>query len=178
MANYKSRENGNGSAGDTAASKLSGAYETAKEKASEVMDAAKSSTSDAMEAVQNVGTVAYAQGKDTLKNIAGSAGEAVTSTIEEQKTAGAEALAKAARSVRESAEGFEKDAPQVAGLIKSAATSVESFSTGIKDKTLSDLMNDMSDFAERRPLTFLAAGIIGGLIVTRMLSSSSSSNRS
>ena len=153
----------------------SSTLETVKEKASEVYDAAKSKAADALETAQIAGSVAYAQGKETAQTLAGSAGEAITSTIEEQKSAGAAAVAKAAQSAREAAESLEKDAPQIAGIIKSAATSVESFSNDIKDKTVTEIMDGVADFAQRRPMAFLACGVVAGMLMSRMLASSNRS---
>lgn len=149
---------------DTASS----TYETVKDKASEAFDAAKTTAAGALETAQSAG----AQGLETARSLAGSAGEAFSSTLEEQKTAGADAVAKAAQSAREAAEGLEKDAPQIAGIIKSAAMSVENFSNDIKDKTVTEMMDSVTEFAKQRPMAFLACGVAAGFIVSRMLASS------
>lgn len=179
MANTQTFRTDAGNKGSTAGDTINKAkeqatstYETVKEKASEAYDAAKSTAADALETAQIAGSVAYAQGKEAAQSIAGSAGEAITSTIEEQKSAGAAAVAKAAQSAREAAEGLEKDAPQIAGIIKTAATSVENFSNDIKDKTVTEIMDGVADFAQRRPMAFLACGVVAGMLVSRMLTSS------
>ena len=96
-------------------------------------------------------------------------------TIEEQKTAGAGAIADLAKSARESADGFQAQAPQIANAVRSVAGSVESMSNDVKDKTIAEMIDSMSAFAHRQPIAFLGCGIVAGLVLSRLLAPSTRS---
>ena len=102
-------------AGGSLASAAANTADAAKSKASDAIDAGKSTLKSASETAKNAFSSVASDAKRTL-------GE----TIEEQKSAGANAVAGLARSARESADGFESTSPQLANAVRTAADSVES----------------------------------------------------
>ena len=68
---------------------------------------------------------------------------------------------------------MEKQAPQVARMVRSAADSVERVSTDVRDQSVNDLVKSLSDFAQRQPKVFFGCGVVAGLLLSRLLRGSS-----
>lgn len=144
--------------------------------ASAAMNLARSVKDHAKEGLADLGEAAKTAAgtaKDTVGKLAASAAGSFTDAVEAQKTAGADAIASVARSARSAADGIEKQSPQVARMVRSAAGSVERVSADIRDQTVNDLVNAVSDYAHRQPKMFFGFGVLAGLILSRLIRSSS-----
>jgi methyl-accepting chemotaxis protein len=144
-----------------------------KKNASDAVGNARDAAGNAMEGAKAAAGTAFETAKTSAAGFASETAGAFKSSIEEHKTAGASAIADAARSAREAADGFEDQAPQVASVIRGAAGAVERVSNDIKDRSVNELMDSVTDFAQRQPLAFFGCGIVAGLIVSRLLSGTS-----
>ena len=113
--------------------------------------------------------------KSTLSGVASDASRVFHDAVEEQKNSGAGAIADLARSARETADGFQQQAPQIAEAVKTAAGKVERVSNSIKNKSVDEMIESMSAFAHRQPIAFLGCGIVAGLVLSRLLSAPSRS---
>jgi len=164
--------------GDSAA-KIDDLRQTAKDAADKAGSAASSIASDARNSVG----AAYSSGveaasgaisgaRSTISNAASDASKALKDTIEDHKTSGAEAVASLARSARDSADGFEAQAPQLANVVRNVANRVETASNDVKDLTVNDMVDSISSFARRQPIAFLGCGIVAGLVLARLLTPS------
>jgi hypothetical protein len=91
---------------------------------------------------------------------------------ETQKNAGANAVASLARSVRDSADNLEERSPEIARLVRTSADAVERASANLRDQDLRELANAAADFATRRPVAFFGCGILAGVVLARLFSSS------
>ncbi len=171
---------------DAGKSSLSHAADSAKNTAAGAYEAGKTTLASAAAAAKNTASDAYETGKSSLSNaadsavsaissVAGDTGRAFADTIEEHKTAGAQAVAGLARSARETADGFQESSPQLANAVRTVADRVESVSNSVRDQTLSDMIDAMSDFAKRKPVAFLGCGIVAGLVLSRLLTPASRS---
>jgi uncharacterized protein YjbJ (UPF0337 family) len=157
----------------TASQDLEKTYNRAVSAGADHMDDFKKNASDAVGNARDAAGTAFETAKTSAAGFASETAGAFKSSIEEHKTAGASAIADAARSAREAADGFEDQAPQVASVIRGAAGAVERVSNNIKDRSVNELMDSVTDFAQRQPLAFFGCGIVAGLIVSRLLSGTS-----
>ena len=98
---------------------------SAAETASHLKTAAASMSSDA---------------KDYASSVASGAADAFKDAVEANKTAGADAIANIAHSVKGAADGVEKQSPQIAGMVRSAAEGVERVSSDIRDRNVGELL--------------------------------------
>ena len=131
--------------------------------------------SSAAETATHLKTAAASVSTDA-KNYAGSvasdAAGAFKEAVESNKTAGADAIANIAHSVKEAADGIEKQSPQVAGMVRSAAEGVERISSDIRDRNVGELLDSVTKFAQRQPAAFFGVGILAGVVLTRIMRSS------
>lgn len=109
--------------------------------------------------------------KETISGVASDVAESFKESVNDSKTSGADAIARLARSTKEAADGIEKDAPQIAGVVRDAAGRVEQISTDISNMTFTEMLDSMSDFARRKPLVFVGCGLLAGLVAARLLRS-------
>ena len=131
--------------------------ESASDAASKLMNAAKSSASNLA---------------SSASDIAGNAAETFKSAIEDQKTAGAGAIGDVARAAKGAAENFQDRAPELANAVRRVAGRVEDISDDIRDRPINELMASVAEFAGQKPIAFFGCGILAGLVVSRLLSSS------
>ena len=164
------------SAADRAAASTNDIADRAKDMTTEAANQASSIAGDIREKASH----AIEVGKETAASVADSvtthvadfardASKTLRETIEEQKSAGAGAIADLAKSARESADGFEQQSPQIASAVRTVAGKVESISNDVKDKTVAEMIDSMSAFAQRQPIAFLGCGIVAGLVLSRLL---------
>ena len=120
-------------------------------------DTAASLTEQARDVASDLGATASAyteQAKDSVVGIAGDMLSSVKSSVETHKSAGADAVAGIARSAQGLADQLESQSPQVAGLVRTAASSVERVSSDIRDRPVSEIVDSVADFAKRQPVAF------------------------
>jgi hypothetical protein len=150
------------------------------------MATSPSNTAKAFDRFKDSATTAASDLKDTAAaatndarvyagSLASDAAGAFKDAVESNKTAGAEAIVSLARSAKSAADSIEKQSPQVAGAVRSAAEGVERISQDIRDRSVGELMDSVTDFAKRQPATFFGVGILAGIILTRFMRTSSHS---
>jgi hypothetical protein len=154
----------NGNEGGTSANEAVGSREA--------VDKLKVSASETLDHLQGAASAITGEAKDYAGSIASDAAGAFKDAVESNKTAGAGAIASIAHSVKEAADGLENQSPQVAGMVRSAAEGVEKISTDIRDRSVGDLLNSVTAFAQRQPATFFGVGILAGIVLTRVMRSS------
>jgi len=138
----------------------------------EAVDKFKASASDTFVHLKGAASALSGDAKEYAGSIASDAAGAFKDAVESNKTAGAGAIASIAHSVKEAADGLENQSPQVAGMVRSAAEGVEKISTDIRDRSVGDLLNSVTAFAQRQPATFFGVGILAGIVLTRVMRSS------
>jgi len=108
--------------------------------------------------------------------MASDAAAAFTDAVESNKAAGADAIASVARSAKSAADNIEKQSPQLASLVRNTADGVERISTDIRDRSMGEIIDSISDFAKRQPTAFFGCGILAGVVLARFLGSSNRSS--
>lgn len=110
--------------------------------------------------------------KSSASDFASNAAESFKSAVEDQKTAGAGAIGDVARAAKGAAENFQERAPELANAVRTVADRVEGISNDIRDRSVNDLMASVTAFGSERPITFFGCGILAGLVISRLLSTS------
>lgn len=98
--------------------------------------------------------------------------EKASSFAEDQKRSGTEKLERIAGAVGRAADDLEKESPETARYVRSAAESVRDFSASLRDRRVEDIASEARDFARRQPWLVFGGAVLAGLAVTRFLKSS------
>lgn len=98
--------------------------------------------------------------------------EKASSFAEEQKRSGTEKLERIAGAVGRAADDLERESPETARYVRSAAESVRDFSASMRERRVEDLAAEARDFARRQPWLVFGGAVLAGLAVTRFLKSS------
>ena len=139
---------------------------------SENFERLKNTASAAAADLKNTAAAAAGDAKTYAGAVVSDAAGAFKDAVESNKTAGADAIASLARSAKGAADSIEQQSPQIASAVRSAAEGVERISTDIRDRSVGDLMDSVTDFAKRQPAAFFGCGILAGMLLTRILRSS------
>jgi hypothetical protein len=101
--------------------------------------------------------------------------ESATSQLTAQKDRATDGLGSVARAVRSSTQQLrEQDHETVAGYVEQIANQIERFSEGIRQKNVTELLDDAQRLARRQPAVFIASAFAVGLVAARFLKSSAS----
>ena len=82
------------------------------------------------------------------------------------------AIGDLARAAKSAADDFQDRAPEIANTVRTVANRVEGVSNDIRDRSVNELMNSVTDFAAQKPMAFFGCGILAGLVISRLLSTS------
>ncbi|HEX2887888.1 hypothetical protein [Vineibacter terrae] len=105
-----------------------------------------------------------------------SLGEKAKSLAERHMTAGVGAVDSVGRVVRKVAEDLETELPAVAPYVAEAASGIESASTVIRDRSIGEIVEVVSDFGRKQPATFMAGAVALGLLLSRFVKSGASAS--
>jgi hypothetical protein len=131
-------------------------------------EAASKITEVAKEAARSTYDAVSAQASELASNVAGE----LETSAEDQKRRGAETMRAFAGAVQHAAGELDYASPVVARQFRTAAQKVEELSEGLRDRSVRDLVSDVSEFARRQPLWFFGGAVIAGFALSRFLKSS------
>jgi uncharacterized protein YbjQ (UPF0145 family) len=135
-------------------------------------DRLRTSTSGVMGDVSELANAAAGDAKHYAGSVATNAASAFKEAVETNKSVGANAIVNLARSAQGAADDIEAQSPQIANIVRTAATGVEKLSTDIRDRQVGELVDSITDFAKRQPVAFFACGILAGVVLSRFMRSS------
>ena len=157
---------------------MSSTHNTFPNRTSDFSDARKEGAkaiNSAGESVSKLASAAKASASDLVSSasdIAGNAADTFKSAVEDQKKAGAGAIGDVARAAKGAADNFQDRAPELANAVRTVADRVEGVSNDIRDRSLNELMSSVTEFAGQKPMAFFGCGILAGVVISRLLSSS------
>jgi hypothetical protein len=93
---------------------------------------------------------------------------------EERKAAAADNVGRLSRAVHDAADQLGGELPQAAGYIHSAADRLQGASRTLRERSVEDMVGDLTDFARRQPVAALAGAVLAGFALARFLKSSQS----
>lgn len=98
-------------------------------------------------------------------------GAKLMDVAESQKQAGAETVLGVARAIRSAAGNLEQESPQVAQVVRSAASTIESLTRDLNQRSVEDMGQAIIDMARRSPGLFFAGSMLTGFALFRFLNS-------
>ena len=110
---------------------------------------------------------------DSAKDVASEAGEKIRTTLQEQKTAGADYVGNVASIIRRTAYEFDADIPQAGHYIRKAAGQLENVAEAMRNRDMSEIVGNVQKFARRQPTAFFGAAVLIGFAAVRFLKSGS-----
>jgi hypothetical protein len=113
------------------------------------------------------------EAQETAAELAGQAQRTAMSSLDSQKgraAAGLEGVAMALRQTTEQLRAQEQG--MVAGYAEQVAERIESLTTALQEKSAAELIDDVENFARRRPEIFIGGALALGFLAARFLKSS------
>jgi hypothetical protein len=112
------------------------------------------------------------QAKQAASSLASDATNQAKGFLNKQVTAGADMVDHVVDSARIAAENLEREAPQLAGLVRSVADRAEDFSQDLRGQTVEDLIRTASDFTRKQPALVFGLASLAGFLAFRLLKKS------
>ncbi len=95
-----------------------------------------------------------------------------SSALSVQKNRAADGMTAVIEAVRQAGNQMRDKNGTLAGYADTAAGQLERWSSQLRDRDVSELMDDVTAFARRRPALFVGGGVALGLVAARFLKSS------
>ena len=96
----------------------------------------------------------------------------VTSRVDEQKNRAADGLGGIANVIRNAGNELRNENEALASYVDMASDQLRRFADQIRQKGVADMMDDVHNFARRRPALFIGGAFLVGLGIARFLKSS------
>ncbi|GIK97646.1 MAG: hypothetical protein BroJett029_18550 [Alphaproteobacteria bacterium] len=93
-------------------------------------------------------------------------------TAERQKDYGADQIGGLAQAVHGVASELERQMPQAAGYVHSAASNLDRMASSLRDQSVDDLMQSFGKFARAQPAAVFGAAVLAGIALSRYVKSS------
>lgn len=110
--------------------------------------------------------------KQKVSSFGEQASERVRNMADQQKRMGAERVGSIARAVRSAAGNLEGEMPAAAEFIEDAARRLEQTAGDLRDRSVDDILSDVTAFARRQPALFFGGALLAGFVLSRFLKSS------
>jgi hypothetical protein len=127
--------------------------------------------SDAAASASAMAGDAAAKTKDAAYDAAATMTERVKQLLDRQVGSGADMMGHFAGAVKRAATELDRDAPQVAGLVRTAADRMDKYADGLREQSADQLMRTVSDFTRRQPAAVFGLAALAGFFALRTLKS-------
>lgn len=116
-----------------------------------------------------------AANKTQLTSAAATVTEHVKQLLDRQVDGGADMMGHVAAAVKRAAQELDRDAPQLAAMVRTAAERMNGYADGLRDQSVEQLMRGASNFTRRQPAVVFGLAALAGFVVLRTLKSTPSS---
>ena len=113
-----------------------------------------------------------ANGGITAHGLLGGIQQKVTSSVDEQKNRAADGLGGIANVFRTAGNELRNENEMLASYVDMASDQMRRFADNLRQRGVADMMNDVNEFARRRPAIFIGGAFLLGLSLARFLKSS------
>jgi ElaB/YqjD/DUF883 family membrane-anchored ribosome-binding protein len=127
------------------------------------------SANDALAGASAMAGDAATKAKQAASDTAVTVTEQVKQLLDRQVETGADAVGHVAGAVKRSAQELERDAPQLASLMRTAADRIDDCAHGLRDQSVDQLMRAASDFTRRQPAMVFGLAALAGFFAMRTL---------
>jgi hypothetical protein len=116
--------------------------------------------------------------KNDFSELADAATQHARSFAEEGKETAAQQIGGIATAIRGAAREFERQMPQGAEIIRSAAATLESGAERLRQRSVDEWLQTANNFARNEPVVLFGGALLAGFALSRFLNSSRPSARS
>ena len=116
--------------------------------------------------------------KQSASSLAADANQTFKGMLNQQLAVGADLVGEVADSARAAAGSLDESAPQIAGLVRTAAERIEGFSKDLRGRSIDEVVEIASDYARRRPLVIFGAAAALGFLAFRIVKSAPTTRQS
>lgn len=134
--------------------------------------------SDAFSGATSLAGDAASRAKQVASDTAATMTAQVKTLLDQQVGNGADMVGHVAGAVKRAAKELNQDAPQLAGLISSAADRMEGYAEGLRGQSVDQLMRAASDLTRRQPAMVFGLAALAGFLALRTLKSAPSAMHS
>jgi cytochrome c2 len=117
------------------------------------------------------GHAAAGQAKQAASTAASKVGSQVRGVMDRQVEAGAGIAQDVVHSIRCAAEDLDKNAPQLAGVVRAVADTAGSYADGLKGRSAQDLWREAQSFTRKQPALVFGFAAFAGFLAYRMVQS-------
>ncbi len=112
-----------------------------------------------------------ANGESASSGLLGGIQQRVTSRVDEQKNRAADGLGGIADVIRSAGNDLRGENEALASYVDAASDQMRRFADQIRERGVADMMDDVGQFARRRPALFIGGAFLVGLGIARFLKS-------
>jgi hypothetical protein len=123
--------------------------------------------------LSNAAQQATAKVKQSASDATSSVAHQVKDLLNGQVESGADMVGHFATSAKRAAEDLERNAPQLAGVVRGVADRIEGFADDLRGQSVDELMRIASNFTRRQPALVFGLAALGGFFVFRTLKAGS-----
>jgi len=131
--------------------------------------------SDAFSAASAIAGDTAAKAKQVASDTAATVTGQVKHLLDEKVSGGADLVGHFAGAVKRAAQELDRDAPQLAGLVRTAGDRIDGYADGLRDQSAEQLLRAASDFTRRQPPLVFGLAALAGFFAMRTLKSTPSS---
>lgn len=111
-------------------------------------------------------------GGTTASGLLGGIQQKVTTRVDQQKNRAADGLGGIANVIRNASNELRNENETLASYVDMASDQLRRFADHIRQRGVSDMLDDVHNFARRRPALFIGGAFLAGLGIARFLKSS------
>jgi ElaB/YqjD/DUF883 family membrane-anchored ribosome-binding protein len=130
-----------------------------------------SSASDVMARASQLAGEAANKVRDSASQTAATIGGEVKQLLDQQVSGGAAMVGHLATSAKRAADELDREAPQLAGVVRAFADRMDGYAGNLQDQTVDQLVKGASDFTRRQPALMFGLAAVAGFFVMRTLKS-------
>jgi ElaB/YqjD/DUF883 family membrane-anchored ribosome-binding protein len=130
---------------------------------------------DALSSASAMAGEAATKAKQAASETVETVTEQVKLLLDRQVGSGADMVGHLASAVKRAAQELDRDAPQMAGLVRTASDRIGGYADGLRDQSVEQLMRAASDFTRRQPALVFGLAAVAGFFALRTLKSAPTS---
>jgi len=132
--------------------------------------------SDALSSASVMAGEAATKAKQAASETAATVTEQVKQLLDRQVGSGADMVGHLAGAAKRAAQELDREAPQVAGLVRTADGRLDGYANDLRDQSVEQLFRTASDFTRRQPAMVFGLAALVGFFALRTLKSTPSSS--
>lgn len=135
---------------------------------------ASKAANDAFTSAASIASDAASKAKEAASETAASVTGQVKALLDNQVSSGADMVGHMAGAVKRAAQELDRNAPQLASVVRTAADRMDSYADGLRDQSVDQLVRAGSDFTRRQPAMVFGLAALAGFFALRILKSTPS----